>query len=297
MVKLSDFFINSIDDRDSDLHKFVRDDCDARTFTNNLWERTSDYLDKDLQTNARSQFHNSFWEMYLVATLLEYDFPVVTRENRRSTKKIGSPDVQVGNVIAWFEAITVSAGSNLDEVSELNPKSKVAKDVPQDKIKMRLTHAIQCKNKTHQTYIRNEVVKEGEPFIIALNASQIPHTLIELSIPWIVKALFGIGHEVLQFDRNTKEVEDQYHNYQGFAKKENGTQIPMNFFEEPDSRGISAILYSTANVFAYRKLGSDFVVVHNPQATAPIRKGFLKVGTEYWVEEDQLFHQDHNKEL
>lgn len=52
--------------------------------------------------------------------------------------------------------------------------------------------------------------------------------------------------------------------------------------------GISAVLYSTAHVFAYRKLGTGFKLVHNPKTRAPIPKGFLKIGSEYWMEEDKL---------
>jgi hypothetical protein len=294
---MSDFFLDgSVGNR---LYRYLIDDsiqqaCDARSFTNKLWECTSSYVGRDLQTNAKEQFHPCFWEMYLIAALLEQGFPVVKRGRRRCKRK--GPDVQVGNLSAWFEAIAVTAGSGLDAVQELDPHSEVAIDVPQDKIKLRLMAAIQEKHSKYQTYRKNEIVKQGEPFIIALNAALIPHVqVLELTVPWIVKALFPIGHEVLQLNLNTRKVVDQYHDYQECVVKEKGTQIPTTFFEQPESEGISAVLYSTAHVFAYRELGADFKLVHNPQAATPLSKGFLKVGTEYWVEGDQLFCQEYSE--
>ena len=63
------------------------------------------------------QFHQCFWEMYLIAALLEQGFPVVERENKRYKKE--GPDVQVGNLSVWFEAIAVTAGSGLDPVKNI----------------------------------------------------------------------------------------------------------------------------------------------------------------------------------
>ena len=294
---MSDFFIGGT--VDNPLYRYLRDDfvqqaCDARSFTNKLWESTSSYLDLDLQTNAKKQFHQCFWEMYLTAALLEQGFPVVERESRRCKRK--GPDVQLGNLDAWFEAIAVTAGSGSDAIQELEPESNIAIDVPQDKIKLRLMAAIREKHLKYQTYKENGIVKQGEPFIIALNAALIPHVqAVELTVPWIVKSLFPIGHQVLQFNIRTRNVVDQYHDYQEYVVKEKGTQIPTTFFEQPGSEGISAVLYSTAHVFAYRKLGADFKLVHNPQADAPIPKQFLKVGTEYWLEGDKLFWKEYSQ--
>jgi len=111
----------------------------------------------------------------------------------------------------------------------------------------------------------------------------------------IVRTVFPFGHEVLQFNMDTKKVTEQYHNYQGSILKKEGSPILTTFFEQPESGGITAVLYSIAHAFAYRKLGGDFKLIHNPQATAPLPKGFLKVGTEYWVEGDQICCQEYSQ--
>ncbi len=287
---MSNFFTDGA--VNSQLYKYLRDDLgkqasDARAFTNKLWEYTFDYVDLDLQTNAREQFHQCFWEMYLIATLLEKGFPVIKREYRCYKRK--GPDVQVGNLTAWLEAIAVTPGKGPDAVQELEPDSEFAVDVPQDKIKMRLTAGIQEKYSKYKAYEKKGIVKQNEPFIIAINAALVTHVqVLELTVPWIVKSLFPIGHEVLQLNVGTRKVVDQYHDYQEYIVKQKGTRIPTIFFEQAESEGISAVLYSTAHVFAYRKLGAGFKLVHNPKARAPIPKGFLKFGSEYWMEEDKL---------
>jgi len=156
---------------------------DARAFTNSLWERTIGYVDPDIQKKAEEQFHPRFWEMYLAATLLEQGFPVMGRERRRFRTK--GPDVQIGNLDAWLEAIAVTAGTGLNTVQEFDPESKIAINMLnlQDKVKLRLTSAIHDKHQKYQTYKKNGIVKEGEPFIIAVNSALIPPVqTVELTV-------------------------------------------------------------------------------------------------------------------
>jgi type I restriction enzyme S subunit len=295
---MSDFFSSKIsEDR---LYNHLRDSTEqrareAKDFVNQLWLRTADYVDLGFLTEASKQFHPRFWEMYLVAALLEHGFPVITRKERKFQGK--GPDIQIGCVHAWIEAIAVSGGTTSEAVPELNSETKFATNVPQDKIKLRLTTAIQKKyEKYRDNYLKKGIVKQGEPFIIALNAALVPHLqIIELSVPWIVKAVFPVGHEALRFNRDSRSVLEPYHIHQDYIVKGNGIRIPTTFFQQAELKGISAILYSTAHAFGYKQLGHDFKLVHNPQASVPLPKGFLKVGTEYWIEDDQLLEQVNNK--
>lgn len=294
---MNNFFSSKIaEDR---LYSHLRDSTEqqsrnAKDFTNQLWLRTADYVDLELLTEASKQFHPRFWEMYLIAALLEHGFPVIPRKERKFQKK--GPDIQVGCVYAWIEAIAVSSGTTSEAVPELNSETKFATNLPQDKIKLRLTTAIQKKYARYQAYLREGIVKQGEPFIIALNAALVPHLqIVELSVPWIVKAVFPIGHEVLRFSPDNRSILEQYHTCQNYAVKGDGIRIPTTFFQQAESKGISAILYSNAHAFGYKRLGCDFKLVHNPQASVPLSRGFLKVGTEYWMEGDQLWEQVNSK--
>ena len=297
---MNDFFIDETNEV-CQLYTILRDNSekiDCRNFTNKLWKQTSDYVGKDLRYNSKSQFHQSFWEMYLIATLLEKGFPVVKRQYKRFQSK--GPDVQVaGSPVVWFEAIAVEAGSGRDAVRDLDIESKIARNLLQDmdKILLRLIAGIYKKNEKYNTYRKDSVVKKDEPFIIALNAALVPSIQILdlLNLPCIVKSVFSVGNEVEVFNVGKRTVVDRYNEYQDRVVKVNGTPMPTNFFEDQISKGISAILYSTANVSAYRKLGCDFKLIHNPKAINPIPRGFLNFGSEYWRENDQLICKKYSE--
>ncbi len=71
--------------------------------------------------------------------------------------------------------------------------------------------------------------------------------------------------------------------------------IPTTFVEREVSRGISAVVYSTAEGFNWNGvLGGDLTLIHNPLAISPLPRGFLGVGHEWWRDGDQLVRQDHS---
>ena len=75
----------------------------------------------------------------------------------------------------------------------------------------------------------------------------------------------------------------------GHTPKLKGATVPTTFFEDPGSHGISAVLYSTADPFNYPNVpGADFLLVHNPWASARLPEGYLRIGEECWSEGDRL---------
>jgi hypothetical protein len=106
----------------------------AREFTYELWNRTAPFLGPDLQRRAETQFHQSFWEMYLVAAALDLGLPVKPRRERRFAKR--GPDLQIGDVDAWIEAVAVTPGVGDDAVP--SAELGTVRSVPHDRIKLRL---------------------------------------------------------------------------------------------------------------------------------------------------------------
>src|SRR5260221_688279 len=98
----ADEMYNSLRNPASDADERV---LSGRTFSEELWARTADYLDLDLPEKAAQHFHQSFWEMYLAAALLELGMPLVPRSKRRAAD-VG-PDLQIAPNI-WVEAIAVT---------------------------------------------------------------------------------------------------------------------------------------------------------------------------------------------
>ena len=72
---------------------------------------------------------------------------------------------------------------------------------------------------------------------------------------------------------------DSYFTHQAAITKKNGVAVPTTFFEQEESRGISAVVYSTAEEFNCRgNFGAGLILIHNPMAAAPLPRGYLPVG-------------------
>jgi hypothetical protein len=90
-----------------------------------------------------------------------------------------------------------------------------------------------------------------------------------------------------------KAISAQY-SLQASVSKDTGSEVRTDTFLHPDSRHVSAVLYSAADPLNRpAQIGADFVLVHNPHAIAPLPRGFLRCGREYWKEGEQLHSHYH----
>src|SRR4051812_4828055 len=80
----------------------------GRAFSENLWQRTSDFVGSDLQDKATGQFDESFRERSGAARMLHLGLPLVPPASRKSPN--AGPDLQLGRNV-WIEAIAVTAGT------------------------------------------------------------------------------------------------------------------------------------------------------------------------------------------
>jgi hypothetical protein len=227
------------------------------------------------------QSHQRFWEIYLAASLLESGL------NLQHSSGRDGPDICIkaddGSQI-WVEAVTASPGRGNDAVQEA--EIGTVRSVPDDQIKLRLLNAFAEKNTKHKRYREKNWVSPEEPYIIAINAAQVPSARLELEIPRIVRSLLPFGFQVLHLSRETSEVIGASYEYQGEVMKVSGTEIETTSFLNPEYSGISAVIYSCADVFNYPiEISKSLLLFHNPLATTPLPLGFLKKGHEYWVDE------------
>ena len=110
----------------------------------------------------------------------------------------------------------------------------------------------------------------------------------------IIGVLFPFGPEAIRFDLRTNTFGDSFFTYQAEIKKKSGAVDPDDLFEQEESCGISAVLYSTVEAFNCGEVfGSELILVHNPLATAPLPRGYLRIGRECWREGNQLVIYDH----
>lgn len=251
-------------------------DIFAKELANNLWQRYEPFADDHFLDQFQRDFYARFWEMDLTCCLLDFNFSIDSVNH--------GPDIKITNndTPIWVEAIAPNNGKEglPDSVPELT--LGVASSVPDEQIILRLTSAIDEKYKKYNQYIKDGIVLENEPYIIAINGGQIRHATSDFNPPRIVRAVFPIGNEYIQLDRATmKPVGGGFH-YKEAVTKANGTDIPIDIFLNPEFKGISAIIYSNSDCCNRPETtGLDYVTVHNPMARNPIEPGTFPIGTEY----------------
>ncbi len=269
----------------------VPDIADAREFVKALWRETEPYLDSHVRARAARQFQQAYWEMYLCAALLDLGLPVTPRDSRR--RRDEGPDLQLGDVDAWCEAIAVTAGTGPDAVVEAEVGK--ARSVPHHAIKLRLTSALVEKARKFAEYTSSGLVLDSEPCIVAINAAMVPSARKELDVPRIVASVFAVGWPTVLMDMETGAIQRSGYTHQPEVAKINEARVSTDAFLSGDCPGVSAVLYSSVDhLIQPASAGSDFVLVHNPNAAAPLRRGFIARGREYWTDGNELRSVDHH---
>jgi hypothetical protein len=287
------FKINGTDEVYCAIRDEINPRCqEAKIFVEELWGKAHKYLDSDILKELPVQFHQRFWEIYLAASLLESGL------NLQHSSGRDGPDICIkandGSKI-WVEAVTASPGQGNDAVQEA--EIGTVRSVPDDQIKLRLLNAFAEKSRKHKRYREKNWVSPEEPYIIAINAAQVPSARRELEIPRIVRSLLLFGFQVLHLSRETSEVTGTSYEYQGEVIKASGTEIETTSFLNPEYSGISAVIYSCVDAFNYpTEISKSLLLFHNPLATAPLLLGFLKKGYEYWVDE-HLKNKNWNQDI
>ena len=269
-------------------HPFAEE---SRTHLEQLWAMAEPFTDLQLPRRARRSFHAAYWEVYLTAALLDAGLPLAARGRRHFRGK--GPDLQVGMrpKVAWVEATASTPGAGVDHVREAGNRVRA---VPDDQIKLRLLASIDEKKAKYDHYVASGLVDVGEPFIIAINGAMVPSAQLELALPRIVRCVYPFGHEVLELDLKRHAITGSHYEFTDCVGKASGATVSTDWFGRIENAGTSAVLYSCADVWnPPQVLGADFVLVHNPLATNPLPRGFLKRGREYWAEKDELRWQHH----
>lgn len=300
-----------------DLPKYAPDKAHAEK----LWNSFEPYADAEFLNEIQNAFHQRFWEMYLGNVLIQIGHHI------GSSPKNHGPDlfVQKDGEKIWIEAVAAKRGDGPDgpanpqdgmvevmpglKIDAISVKESVDTDFDdltgfssssgerfrinvkafdEKPILLRYRTAIDAKVKQHSKYIAKGKVNKNEPYVIAVNGAGIPLDMMQDDPPRILKALFGLGDEQVTINTSTMDAIEATFTSRPKVIKQSGEPVTMDIFSDSSHEEISAVLYSTVDVVNWPyNLGSDFVLVHNPNAKNPLPLGSLKVGTEYWVDEDR----------
>ena len=161
-----------------------------------LWNIYELHADEHFIEEIRTNFSARFWEMDLTCFFI--------KQSREVACPKPGPDIKIDDRI-WIEAISSTQGAK--ESPDRVPESVMGEthQVDGERIELRYTAAIAEKFRRYMSDLEKGIVQDDEPYIIALNSSQLPHAELDYRIPRIAKSLLAIGREYVTVDRETLE--------------------------------------------------------------------------------------------
>lgn len=264
---------------------FIRSGCDkwSKLLFDKLWENFHPYADSNFLEQAKTDFHQRSWEMYVGNVLLEKEIKIESKDE--------GPDFVTGEQI-YIECAAPTRGdsSSPDSVSEprvaKKPEEVVAQDVPVDKMILRITQAISDKAKQYKGWKNKNWFNPTAPFVIAVNTGGFGHRDDD-SMPHMLKALFGVHYLRI----NTATWEEDYSCRIDVIKENNSHgRVSVDYFLKKDFSFISGVLFSRNLVIdSPESIGGDCFFVNNPFADNPVPQSFPQLFKRWSADR----HGDH----
>jgi hypothetical protein len=257
-----------------------------RDFLEYLWARYDPSGDGNecFLGDAKKNFRQRFWEMYLFCAMEERGIAV-----QKITDKCGGPDFsfEAAGKKYWVEAIVPEAGNGNDKVPF--PVLGTANYVPETLIKLRYTNAIDTKFKYWYACMKKNIVEDGDGYIIAINGNAIPDADCDCGYQYVIQSLYPVGPITHKIDANSLEISEPYLQWEDNVKKQNGVFITTAPFIDKNYSAISAVIHSFAGPTRYASpLGHDFLLLRNPCALHPLPISSLSWCTQYSFQEGEL---------
>lgn len=270
----------------------LRDNGDyvnARNHVEELWRYFEPYADPHFRNEIAVNFQPRYWEMYLGYLALRAKLSVMPKKKNKGK----GPDLQITLTTGqnlFIEATAPGPGTGDNEVPEPTPLrvgvNEIAQDIPVEKILLRITSGIEEKFKAYDRYLRDQILRPNDPYIIAVNLGAMASARSEFfDPPLIIRSLFGVGNLMVLFDRDNPGLRESHYSICHQIIKHSDKPIRTNYFLDSRYRGLSAIIFSDARPLSTPKPdGSELKLVHNPYAENPVDRDLFKIGREYWVE-------------
>lgn len=229
-----------------------------RKFFNKLYSIYKPYADRNFLTEIKTNFHQRSWEMYLTCKLIDKGFKISSANS--------GPDIKIdynGKNI-WIECVAPKKGIGENSVPEI--KYGQLCDFPEKEILFRLKQSLEDKFITYQRYLDQHIVDKKDIFIIAINSGGLEH--VDGEIPLINKCLFSLGYLTININPIQKTKSTPYFSRRENILKNNGSLVPMNFFEDKAHEGISGVIYTASAVLNE----PNYILINNPKSKNPISK-------------------------
>lgn len=264
---------------------------DTRELVEELWRKYQPYCgDADFLSRVKREFNALTWQMYVAGCLLEAGI----RLERAAPE---GPDIKavIDGRTVWIECIAVEPGEGENAAKRTYGFKKPSdgrgsyggpyRPPPDEKIELRISGAIWEKTKQRSAWIKKGVIREEDPYVVAVCAGHIPDADLEEDLPRAVKMLYGIEGVAWQYEIGSDKPLETVVVYSDEIKRPGkGAVSRRGFLDHGDLDGISAVIVSSHCIAnPPRAIGRDLVIVHNAVPDNPLPHSFLPVGREYWA--------------
>ncbi len=259
-----------------------------KRFVEKLWGKFHHLADPHFREDARNHFLQRFWEMYLAVALLEHGFNLKRDEDE-------GPEFYafVGDRRVWFEAIAPGPGEGPDQVPQL--VSGEVSRVPIERILLRFTNAMAEKRQRYATALAKGIISSEDHYILAINSWGIRHAPDGNTMPYFVQAFLPFGPLAIAIDPKTSEVKDSFYQYRPAVSKLSGSSVSTRTFLDQEASFCSGVLNSAVDCANHPDhLGSDFSVLHNPNAQRPLGAAVFQWCEQFTFRDEQLHRSKPN---
>lgn len=247
---------------------WVRSECER------LWADFHPLADPNFVEEFSCDFMARFWELYL-GVFLRKQHPAVRSQS-------SGPDFEVpGPPSIFVEATTASRGDGSNSVPHLVGSDSDESSVPPKECVLRITSKLRDKAKLNDA----ERLGKSSPYLIAVNLL-FREAWVGHDLPLAAQATLGVGSLSMIFESSwasqTVAASKPLH------QKQQGTSVETTAFCNTSHEHISALVVAYVNPFSSTYENPIVEFLHNPYALNPLARGWLGLGTEYWVEGGKL---------
>lgn len=262
---------------------------EGRAFVEKLWLRFSAVADSTAREDAKQNFQQRFWEMYLWATLSDWDFNPLAPGGEGLDFHVDNAGIRT-----WFEANVPEAGSGADAVEEhfSSPGKWEFREVPYDRIVLRLTSAFHSKVAQYRKWLDRGLVNRGDAFVIALNLRMVPHTIFDSTPPLLARAFLGAGQLLVPVIQDPADNREPVITRKTEVSKLSGSLVSTALLMSEEFECVSGVLTSRADSqFHSNPLGSDFTLLLNPRAAVPVPPSIAAKCDQITLEQGSLLRK------
>ncbi len=265
------------------------------------WQRYAPYCgDTHFLSDARTNFVQRTWELYLGALLLDHGYQL-------ERPPPDGPDIKIVAEKApiWIEAVAPQCGTGADEAKRLYSMKKETKHgfirtyrLDKDKTVLRYTSALRDKHLQLQKFKKRGIVAANESVIIAISGASIQDADLHDEFPDILRAVYPIGETVLHVPIGEGIEPWTSATTRPEIVKAKGARVGTTAFLGEEKTDVSLILFSPNGVWNIDDLsGREIISVHNLYAEHGIDTGFFGIGREYWIDQSGTLRlQDHRQD-